>query len=136
MKFSIYNNEQIKAAITHISQLPLDKRFVVDIYEATAVRSGAQNSLYWLWLTTIADQAEIDGEVFDKETWHYFCGIKYLGVKKFDVKNITHRMPAKSTKSLTIKEFSAYLNNIEADFIAKGVKLPFPDYYGLAMGKE
>lgn len=135
-KHTIYSGAGIQNCLNAIANLDVEKKWDVTIEPHKAKRSGAQNSLYWLWMREISRQADIEGEKYDKDVWHYFCASHFIGHITVEAKGVTHRIPAKSTTKLSVKEFTAYLNEIEAEFLSRGVDLPFPEFYGLAMGKE
>jgi len=131
------DSEKLVKAIDFITQLPTNKDWDITISEHKEKRSTAQNKLYWLWIGEISDQlTTLEGEKLSRERWHYLCGMKFLGIDSYKVNGCYHSMPAKSTTKLNTKEFSDYLHEIEADFLARGVVLTFPDHYGLAMGKK
>lgn len=121
-----------------LAHLNPEKVWEVDIREFRPKRSIAQNNLYWKWMQEIAEQAvDEDGNKLDKGHWHYLCGLNFLGISTIKEKNgVVFAVPTKSTKKLKVKEFTEYLMNIEAEFTGRGVKLTFPDDYGLAMGME
>src|SRR5690242_7865636 len=122
-----------------LSALPQDKPWQVDIKEYKPNRSNSQNALYWKWLEVVS---AFMGE--DKEDLHERFAVKFLGV---DEKEVIFRDESgqvateiirrpRSTKNLTTKEFSDYLNKIEITIATAfpDFRLPIPDDYKLAMG--
>ena len=78
-------------------------------------RNAEQNRFYWgPVLTTIAEQAYVDGRQFDKDTWHEYLARKFGVCDEVvlpDGEIITRR---KSTTQMTVGEFSEYLNRVQA----------------------
>lgn len=84
----------------------------------------------------IADQATTeDNQKLTKDMWHYLCSLHFLGFDEAKIKGFTYRAPSKSTRKLSVAQFTDYLGEIEAEFIGRGVSLTFPDEYNEAMGK-
>ncbi len=136
-KYTLHDKDVRKSCIIAIEKLPEGKLWEVSISEHKTKRSMAQNSLYWLWMTEIADQATTsDGQYLEKEEWHYMCALKFLGVNKLSVAGNEYKLPVKSTKDLTVGEFSEYLLEIESEFLSREVMLTFPRDYGLATGQQ
>ncbi len=78
-------------------------------------RNAEQNRFYWgPVLTTIAEQAWIDGRQFDKDVWHEYLARKFGVCDEIvlpDGEIVTRR---KSTTQMTVGEFSEYLTRIQA----------------------
>lgn len=95
---------------------PLEVR--VSVHKAK--RSSEQNSLMWVLLTQIADQAWVAGRQFDAEVWHEHNKRELLpeetarGVKKWDYLPNGDRVLAMSTTDLDVSEFSTYLEKLQA----------------------
>lgn len=118
-----------------LNALPFEPVFEVSIQEHKSKRSLAQNRLYWRWLSEISEQATTkDGEYLSVDKWHYLCALKFLGMDTIKDDGKIFAIPTKSTTKLTVSEFSYYLMEIETEFVARGVKLTFPDDYNLIMG--
>lgn len=78
-------------------------------------RNTQQNRFYWgAILKSISDQAWVEGRQFDKDAWHEYFARKF-GVSDElalpDGEIITRR---KSTTQMSVGEFSAYLEQIQA----------------------
>lgn len=78
-------------------------------------RNAEQNRFYWgAVLTTIAEQAWVDGRRYDKDVWHEMFA-RRMGVCDEvvlpDGEIVTRR---KSTTQMTVGEFSEYLNQVQA----------------------
>jgi len=82
---------------------------VVHLMTEKAERSLTQNRRYWALLSDIAENAWVGGSRFSKDAWHEFYRDMFL--PKIDGPMEQH--PA-STASLTVKDFSAYMERIEA----------------------
>jgi len=72
-------------------------------------RSLDQNRLYWALLSDISDNAWLDGRQFSRDAWHEHFRALYLP----KIESPSGPYPA-STKSLTVAEFSRYIEKIEA----------------------
>lgn len=83
---------------------------VVHMMEESSNRSLEQNRLYWRLLSNIADSAWVDGRQFGKDAWHEHFRDSFLS--KIDGP-MGGTYPS-STSKLTVKEFSEYINRIEA----------------------
>ena len=100
-------------------------------------RSIKQNALYWKWMQEISEQAKTeDKQKLDKDEWHYLCALRFLGFKDLTVCGNNYKIPNTSTRKLSVKKFTDYLCEIEAEFTTRNVKLTFPDYYDEAMGNN
>jgi len=125
---SSYRREEAIKHLKHIDRGP--PIMCVSIKEYRDTRSQAQNRLYWMWVNIIAkDQGNTPEEL------HEALKVRFLG---FEVKHILGRevVIGNSTKELTTKEFTEYLNKVEALAQALEIKLPIPDDYGYAMGHK
>lgn len=131
--FPIHTKGMKDTAVKVLSSMPLPCEVTIQPFKAK--RSHAQNRIYWMWMSEISRQMEVDGKRFSKEEWHQLCSMKWLGVKTIALGDKEFPMPSKSTTKLKIGEFAEYLTKIEAHFLSKGVALTFPDDYGEAMGK-
>lgn len=78
-------------------------------------RNAEQNRYYWgAVLTTISEQAWIDGRQYDKDVWHEYVARKFGVCDEVvlpDGEIVTRR---KSTTQMTVGEFSEYLNRVQA----------------------
>lgn len=146
MVITIMRDDDRAYAIEHIKSHDLP--FEITVQDLNVTRSIKQNALMWMWYTDISKQFEVEVGVFDdegnflgtemrkysKEDWHDLCRMKFLGVKTIILGHKEYPRPAVSTRKLSVKKMSDYLLDIESHFVAKGVALTFPDYYGEAMG--
>lgn len=119
-----------------IPNLPLDEENPLEILirEPVKMRGPDQNSLMWVGpLADIAAQAWVDGRRFSAEVWHEHFKRQYLpeefdpeltkeGYRKWDYTPDGERVLIGSTKQLTKKGFSQYLEQIEADGANMGVQ--------------
>jgi hypothetical protein len=101
----------------------------ISVNECRKKRSIAQNKLYWLWLTCIADETGNN-----KDALHEFFKEKYLSVKRYDVAfngvggNVFAR---ESTTDLDTKGMTLYLDCIQKFALAEcDIALPHPDEQG------
>lgn len=140
MRFIVKNSDRLAKAINHLSALPFHKAWQVDIKEHKPSRSNSQNNLYWMWLGELGN---FMGE--EAEELHEKFAVKFLGVQEKEVQykqdgEVKHEILRKprSTTSLTTKEFTTYLNNIEVTILTAfpDFQLPIPDDYNYAMGRS
>jgi len=122
MKFRI-TNEVVKAnCLKEISLLP-HNAYEVDIREAK--RSNHQNALYWKWIEIIGNALG-----YEKDDMHEAFKRQFLGTDQGkDIFGNIYLKPKASSK-LKKREFSEYMNKIQAFAHAENIVLPQPDYYG------
>ena len=124
-------------ALATIRELPRDGSWQVVVAPYRRNRSLAQNRLYWLWLKVIADHVfETTGQQVSDEDMHEWFKARFLGTRIVEVNGEAVRA-AKSTRTLSVAEFSQYLERID-HFAAEhlGLTLPHPqDMYPEAMGR-
>jgi hypothetical protein len=132
--FPIHTEGMKQTAMKVLEKMPLPCEITIQPFKTA--RSQAQNRTYWLWLSQIAQQMEVEGEKFTKEEWHDLCRMKWIGVKVIKLGGKEFPRPLKSTTKLKVGEFAEYLTKIESHFLAKGVALTFTDDYGKALGHE
>lgn len=89
-----------------LGSLDLSKRWDVEITEHKPNRTRLQNSLLWHWYGEIADQTG-----YHKDEVHALLAREFLKseTKRIMGKDVTI---AQSTKDLTVKEFTEYLERI------------------------
>lgn len=75
-------------------------------------RTKAQNRRYWGngVLKQIAEQATVNGRLFDAETWHELFKRKFIGVVELPDGSIQ----GKSSTGLSTAEFCAFSDQVEA----------------------
>lgn len=111
-----------ESVASYITKLPDGKPYDVNVSLKREKRTINQNSLYWLWLTCIADETGNDKEILHsefrkmylpKKSGHFFGDVVELPV---------------STTSLDTKQFTEYLYKIEV-FVSQelGIILPHPE---------
>ena len=66
-------------------------------------------------LTTIAEQAWVDGRQFSKDTWHEHFARLYLPHTEIVTPYGEIVSRRKSTTELTVSEFSEYLQRVQSD---------------------
>ena len=82
----------------------------IEIHDQRERRTVAQNRFYWALLGDIADDAWVDEQQFDAETWHAFFAGRFIGWHE-----LPHggRAPI-STTTLDVAEFQSYLERVQA----------------------
>jgi hypothetical protein len=91
-------------------------------------RSEAQNRLYWKWLHIMSLHADDSGfPGADSEALHFFLKKKYLPCRIVYFESEDYFIP-ESTRDLTVKQFSEYLQRIEAwAHFEMDLNLPHPE---------
>lgn len=82
----------------------------ITVQEHKAKRSLEQNRLYWQRLNEIAEQAWVGGKQFSAEAWHEFYKRQLIGYEELPRGGTV----GISTTSLSVAEFSDYINRVEA----------------------
>jgi len=82
---------------------------LIHLMTEKAERSLTQNRRYWALLSDIAENAWVGGRRYSKDAWHEYFRERYL--PKLEGPMGEHPV---STASLTVKDFSAYMERIEA----------------------
>ena len=127
----------IMAGYDHAKMLlGLDKRVRIDVSEAEEDRSVQQNAYYWgPCLAEISEQAVVCGQRWTVDAWHELFKRQFIGyeVKKVKVagrKKVTVIRRLKSSTDLSVKQFSDYLDKVQAFAAADlGVRFSVPDWY-------
>lgn len=121
MRTLIIRDAAIKqVAAAAIANLPTEPLYEVVIREYKSTRTLEQNALMWVRLGEIAEQAWIDGRRYDAETLHEYCKRVYLpemcdkGISKWTVLPSGDRVLRMSTSDLNVKEFTDYLEQVQA----------------------
>lgn len=108
------------------------KAHVLQMKQVAKNRSTRQNSLYWMWLNAIA--AECSGLVpgtqrpskADVDDLHEYYANRFLPAdQKVVFGDLMYKR--RSTTELTTAEFTAYLEQIKADALNRGIYLPEPN---------
>lgn len=98
----------------------------VSLYEYKSTRSIEQQSLMWVRLGEIAEQAWVNGRQFAAETWHEHCKREFLpdetgptkrarkGYKKWELLPNGERALVGSTTKLTTFGMSEYMTALES----------------------
>jgi len=127
--FYIVNKDVAHNAKAAIDQLDTSEGMVVNIEKPQ--RSKAQNRLYWkCWVETLAKHFGVSKNEIHNELRDFFLlGHEYVSPFTGEVKFVRP-----STTDLNTKEFSAYLENIEAGvWHQHGITLPHPQDYRYAV---
>lgn len=122
MHFKLTTPKDKEAVRSYLDLLPEGKRYNVSIVLHREKRSVDQNRLLWLWLGCISAET---GQ--DKDSLHDYFKLKFLG---FDTKTLwgTQLYSPVSTKSLDTKQFTDYLERVQAFACAElGIILPNPE---------
>jgi hypothetical protein len=111
MRWTIRTTEQINAVVLWLQRLKVDsgKPYEVEVKRKTTKRSLSQNSLYWLWLTYIADETGND-----KDDVHEYFASRYLPKRTIIVFG-KEQERRESTAELDVAGFNEYLKHVERD---------------------
>lgn len=112
--------DRIKA-LTIIQQLKEGVHWIMDVKRYRKRRTLSQNKLYWLWINCIA--AETGNRPDDI---HDYLKEKFLPKRTIDIFGNAKDIPI-STTQLNTKQFTNYLNAIDADVSTEGIMLLYPD---------
>jgi hypothetical protein len=153
-KIQIINEATAERACEVIRSLPLEPRHEVVIQEIKKDRTGAQNSLMWLWITIIAGElGETKDEIhlrlkkkflvpiYERDDLGYAGMIAAVrtvhsaGMKSEAASLAAQILELTSTTKASSDQFTEYLNDIDRDDMGKGIVLPRPeDRHREAMG--
>jgi hypothetical protein len=88
----------------------------VIVTEDEKKRTSEANRFYWgAVLTTIAEQAWVDGRQYSKDVWHEHFARLYLPHTEIVTPYGEIVSRRKSTTELTVSEFSEYLQRVQSD---------------------
>jgi hypothetical protein len=86
------------------------KPLAISVQEHKAKRSSEQNRLYWQRLNEISESAWVGGKKFSAEAWHEFMKRHLIGYEDLP----RGGMVGLSTTTLSVAEFSEYIDRVEA----------------------
>lgn len=102
---------------------------VMEIKPNKMTRSQKQNSLYWKWISHLADEIG-----YTKDQMHDIMRDQHLGYRTTEAKNKTIEV-LRSTTELSVEEMKEYLNAIDMMSAEYGIMLERPeDLYYDSMG--
>ena len=79
-------------------------------------RKAEQNKFYWsAVLKDISEQAWVDGKQFNKDVWHEYYARKFGVCDELIMPDGEVVLVRKSTTKMKVREFSEYLNEVQAD---------------------
>lgn len=121
MRFIICDSQRLQNCVNHISNLPLDADFVVEIKKRP--RTIPQNKLFHKWITIIADHCG-----YDADTMKSIIKEKALG-KKEVTNPFTEEITEVeiSSASLDKEQFSRLMNETQMIALNFGLTLPSPE---------
>lgn len=124
MIWCLQNNAVKERLISEIRAAPIGT--YVDILENDPTRSRQQNNLYWKWVTYLGNHFG-----YKKEPMHCELAEHFLPPLVWVNRKGVERVSARSTTSLTVAEFSEYLDKVGMLALKQGISLPSDSYYGL-----
>ena len=93
---------------------------IVEMKPNIDTRSTKQNKLYWMWLDVLTETGNSVAAL------HQYLAQEYLSPVAEDIQGSTVLI-IKSTTTLTVKEFAAYLENVQQFANDLGCILPRPE---------
>ena len=155
MRIRLTSQTQKDHACQVIQGLP-DGKKVIKILDDKDIRSNAQNSLYWVWVTQLAGEQGLT-----KDEVHHYLKEKFLvriyerddpdgyGAMIESIRKVWRSgdkltamsikdqvVDLTSTTNAEVPQFSEFLDDIDKDSIGKGIYLSRPeDLYREAMGQ-
>lgn len=126
LRVELHNAEQGRAVVSQRllpwigEQIALGREVEVIARELEDNRSHKQNAFLWSYvLKTVSQQAVIGGIGSDEEGWHYYMKRRLLGYRVVKTripgsKRLSIRRELRSTKDLTVKQMSDYLDKVMA----------------------
>jgi len=129
MKTFILNGRNNDVIREYMKLIPFDGTYKMEIKKVQSKRSLAQNDLYWMWLTIIANDIG-----YTKDEMHDVMRDMLLEpVVKEVMGRVISTLP--STTDMGVKDFCDYLNAIDIWAAGFGIILPQPEeLYYLALG--
>jgi hypothetical protein len=148
--FVLRNKTVISNLIAFIEAQPEIPVLEVIVREHKKKRNVLQNSLYWLWISVIADSLGMTKEdvhfdlrkrillpIYERDNLEFsemIVAVRkvYRSGAKEDAQMMIDFITKKaSTTEATVKQFAEYLTEIERDMIGKGIILPHKEdlYY-------
>jgi hypothetical protein len=101
-------------AVSAVSEIPEDRFPLVLNVSRSGIRSIEQNRRYWALLRHVSEQMrQVEGAHVAPETLHKMLASLYAPVEE---NPITHEYRPKGTSSMTVAEFSEYLDRCCAFF--------------------
>lgn len=109
------------------------KDIKITVEKQKSKRSISQNSLYWLWITTIGDYVGHTKEAMHDVFKRMFLRDKLSPLQTDEFLQYYRQNQADieaSTRKLTKEEMTEYLNNVDEQARNLGIKLPQPAEQG------
>ena len=152
--FIIREDAVIDQLVMFLKTWPSDEPWEVIVRPHKKDRSLLQNSLYWVWITEIANswgwtkedihfdlRRRLLSPIYERDDLEYASALKALrdlysrGFKK-EANNLFDKICSSTTAN--VKQFTEYLTEIERDMMGKGIALPHPEdlYYDSLMIKQ
>ena len=99
--------------VKHVRALYERERYVTFTWKVGTSRSLDQNSLYWRWLSVLAESFSKRGGKYTKDDMHDLMRHKFIGYESRKIGNTELKDQLKSTTKLTKSEMSDYMTQIE-----------------------
>jgi hypothetical protein len=114
--FYVVRDEKILARVISVingnwrGMLATGHPMLVHLMSENARRTIEQNRLYWKLLSNMAEGAWVAGRKYDKDAWHEHMRMLFLP----RLEGPDGSSYPVSTSSLNVKQFAAYIDQIEA----------------------
>lgn len=151
--FVLRNRDVIARVSSYLEAQPLEPLLEVAVKLHHKDRSVLQNSLYWVWITIVADEwgwTKNDVhkyfikmhlvKIYERDEEGYASMLESVrkvykaGAKEVAKIQAAYVLDSTSTTGATVKQFTEYLKDIEKEMISKGFSLPHPEDYNFTMG--
>ena len=151
--FVLRSKDVVKRVEAFLKAQPEEPILEVVIKEFQQDRTLAQNSLMWIWITLVSQEwgwtkNEVHKHfkrcmlvpIYERDDKGYAAMIQAVrkvhqeGFKKEAKEMSGEIVKLTSTTKAKVKQFTEYLKEIEREMIGKGIVLPHPEDYRIAMG--
>ena len=135
-KVFFVRNDFIKGSLfKYLWDLPPDAEYKVVVSDLGNVRSISQNALMHMWFAAYGKfRIQSDGFAMGSKGWKVFFKDMFLGYEVVELPYGKKVTQLRSTKDLSVKEMTEFLQNIDHYCGSEGCILPHPDEYNIAMG--
>lgn len=120
MKGILNNNHDREGLIEFLNKLDLSRPFTWVVKRKVKRRTVSQNSLYWLYLSVIAEDTGNSPDALHEAFKQMFLSPVVVDIGERGI--LTY-----STRGLNTVQFTQYLEQITAEAAGMGIVLPNPD---------
>ena len=134
-QYKILSQSELPAFVSLVAKFRVEQPLLITVEHYKASRSLAQNSLFWAWMTEIAEHVSANSDNdFSKQDMHDWFVDEYLPKRVIDFQG-KMKIHQVGTKELKVQEFSDFLDKIDYYCADKlGLNLSHDGAYQEAMG--